>query len=125
MMANPLIRSVLRMAIGLLVLLTIGGALAQGNDFGAGVMMGGVVMLLSFMLGGRLVSKLSDAASAGVVGGGGGVAMVKLPVLVLAIWALVERFDPLAVVLGGSVVTIAIVLVASGEVMRQVPEETA
>ena len=117
------IRSVFRMATGLLSLLVMGAWMIVDSDAGFGVLMGGVVMLLSFAFGGWTVRRVSEAAEAGMTGGAGGLAMVKLPALVMAIWMLLERFDPISVVVGGSVVTIAVVLQASIESMSTVPEE--
>ena len=117
------IRSVFRMATGLLLLLVVGAWGWQGSDAGFGVLMGGVVMLLSFAFGGWTVRRVGEAAEAGMTGGASGLTMVKLPALVIAIWMLLERFDPIAVVVGGSVVTIAVVLQASIESMSTVPEE--
>ncbi len=117
------IRSVFRMATGLLLLLVVGAWQLVSVDAGFGVLMGGVVMLLSFAFGGFTVRRVSQAAEAGMTGGASGLAMVKLPALVMALWMLLERFDPISVVIGGSVVTIAVVLQASFETLSTVPEE--
>lgn len=123
MIKTPLIRSVLSLAIGLLAALTLGGTMVMDGGFGLGVLMGGVVMVLSFLMGGRTVQRVSEAVEAGRTGGAAGVAMIKLPLLVLAVWMLLERFDPMAVALGGSVVVVAVVLVASAEALRAAPKE--
>lgn len=117
------IRSVFSMAIGLLSLLSVGAWAVVGANAALGVLLGGVVMLLSFALGGLAVRRLSQAAEAGMTGGGAGLSMLKLPALVMAIWLLLERFDPIAVVIGGSVVMISVVLQASLETLSAVPED--
>jgi hypothetical protein len=111
------------MAIGLLSLLSVGAWAVVGANAALGVLLGGVVMLLSFALGGLAVRRLSQAAEAGMTGGGAGLSMLKLPALVMAIWLLLERFDPIAVVIGGSVVMISVVLQASLETLSAVPED--
>jgi hypothetical protein len=43
----------------------------------------------------------------------------------MAIWMLLDRFDPISVVTGGSVVMFAVVLVAAAEAWRSVPKEVS
>ena len=117
------IRSVFSMAIGLLSLLVMGAWLVIGVNAGLGVLMGGVVMLLSFALGGLAVRRVSQAAEAGMTSGAAGLSVLKVPALVMAIWMLLQHFDPIAVVIGGSVVMISVVLQASLEILNTVPED--
>ena len=55
--------------------------------------------------------------------GAAGLSVLKVPALVMAIWMLLQHFDPIAVVIGGSVVMISVVLQASLEILNTVPED--
>jgi hypothetical protein len=49
--------------------------------------------------------------------------MLKIPALMLAIWMLLKYFDPIPVVVGGSVVVAAVVMQAALEILRPTPEK--
>ena len=117
------IRSVFRLAIGLLIVLVVGAWQVVSMDAAQGVLMGGVVMLASFAMGGLTVRRVSQAAEAGMTGGAAGLTAIKLPVLILAIWMLLKHFDPIPVVVGGSVVMVAIVMQAALEILHPTPEK--
>ena len=74
-----------------------------------------VVMFLSFLGGGWSVHRIGQAASAGATGGAAAIVILKLPILCIALWTLFTHFDPMAVVAGGSVVMVSIVLAAALE----------
>jgi hypothetical protein len=123
MTKNTMIASVIRRALGLLI---IGVVIAFfGFDAGTaqGVLGGGVVMILSFFAGGFAVQRIGEAAAAGFTGGAAGVVVLKLPVLGLAIWALMTHFGPLAVVAGGCVVVTAIVFSGVSELVMPISRE--
>lgn len=117
------IRSVFQLAIGLLMLLVVGAWQLVDMDAAQGVLMGGVVMLVSFALGGLTARRVGQAAEAGMKGGAAGLTVLKIPALILAIWMLLKHFDPISVVVGGSVVMVAVVMQAALEIMRPTPEK--
>ena len=117
------IRSVFRLAIGLLIVLVVGAWQVVSMDAAQGVLMGGVLMLASFAMGGLTVRRVSQAAEAGMTGGAAGLTAIKIPVLIVAIWMLLKHFDPIPVVVGGSVVMVAIVLQAAREILHPTPEK--
>ena len=117
------IRSVFRLAIGLLIVLVVGAWQMVSMDAAQGVLMGGVLMLASFAMGGLTVRRVSQAAEAGMTSGAAGLTAIKIPVLIVAIWMLLKHFDPIPVVVGGSVVMVAIVLQAALEILHPTPEK--
>jgi hypothetical protein len=119
------IYSVFRTAAGLLIVLVMGAWQLVSAQAAMGVLMSGLVLMGSFAMGGWTVKRVSQAAEAGMTGGGIALALVKVPALLLAIWMLLDRFDPISVVTGGSVVMFAVVLVASAEARRSVPKEVS
>ena len=115
MTTAPMIRSVIRLAVGLLLVGVVVAQVSAGREVAAGVLGGGVVMFLSFLGGGWSVHRIGQAASAGATGGAAAIVILKLPILCIALWTLFTHFDPMAVVAGGSVVMISIVLAAALE----------
>jgi hypothetical protein len=108
MRQEPMIRKVMWLAtVGLMVGVSI-AAITFDMDVASGVLAGGLLMYGSFIFGGWAVSKMEHGASHGAAG----LVTMKLPVLGLAIWTLFGHFDPLAVVIGGSVMVGSIVLAA-------------
>ena len=99
------------------------GSVAAFAWFGVGealgVVAGGVVMLLSFVGGGWSLQRAGQAAAGGSARLAAGLVVLKLPILGLALWMLFQRFDPIAVVAGGSVVMVSIF--ASAVVQAAVP----
>ena len=110
-----MIRSVIRLTVGLLLLGVVVAEVTVGRDVATGVLGGGIVMFLSFLGGGWSVHRIGQAASAGATGGAAALVILKLPILCIALWTLFKHFDPMAVVAGGSVVMISIVLAAALE----------
>lgn len=119
---NP-IRSVFRLAIGLLMVLAVGAWQLFDVDAAQGVLMGGVLMLTSFALGGLTVRRVSQAAEAGIKAGAAGLTVLKIPALIVAIWMLLKHFDPIPVVVGGCVVMVAVVMQAALEILLPTPEK--
>jgi hypothetical protein len=119
----PMIRSVIRLAIGLLIVGVIAAEFSVGRDAALGVLGGGLVMILSFVGGGWAVHRLGQAAEAGMSGGAAGVVVLKLPALGLAIWTLFKHFDPIAVVAGGSVVMLGLVFVGIAQMTAPLRKE--
>ncbi len=115
MTTAPMIRSVIRLTVGLLLLGVVVTEVTIGRDVATGVLGGGIVMFLSFLGGGWSVHRIGQAASAGATGGAAALVILKLPILCIALWTLFKLFDPMAVVAGGSVVMISIVLAAALE----------
>ena len=115
MTTAPMIRSVIRLTVGLLLLGVVVAEVTIGRDVATGVLGGGIVMFLSFLGGGWSVHRIGQAASAGATGGAAALVILKLPILCIALWTLFKLFDPMAVVAGGSVVMISIVLAAALE----------
>ena len=104
------IRRVVRTAIQLLAVAVVLSTALVGTAFGASVLAGGVVMLASFGVSALMARRVSAAVEKGHTSGASGATMIKLPVLMLVIWALFERFDVLGVVVGGSVMVAAVVI---------------
>jgi hypothetical protein len=77
-------------------------------ELASGILAGGLLMFGSFIFGCWAVSKMGNGASHGAVG----LVTMKLPVLGLGVWTLFGYFEPLAVVIGGSVMVGSIVLAA-------------
>ena len=123
MKTPPMIRRIIPIAIGLLA----AGAVAAFAWFGAGeaigVFAGGVVMLLSFVGGGWSLQRAGQAAAGGSARLAAGLVVLKLPILGMALWMLFQRFDPLAVVAGGSVVMVSIFVSAVVQAAVPVREE--
>ncbi len=108
MRQDPMIRRVMWLATaGLMVGVSV-AAIVFDMELASGILAGGLLMFGSFIFGCWTVSKMGTAGSHGAAG----LVAMKLPVLGLAIWTLFGHFDPLAVVLGGSVMVVSIVLVA-------------
>jgi len=111
MIASTPIRSVYRVAIGLLVVLVLGSRMLVDGSFSQGVLMGGLAMLGSFSLGGWLIRRASTSAHRGAAGAAL-LMMLKLPLLGIVLWQLLTHFDVLGVVLGGSIVTASVLIQA-------------
>jgi hypothetical protein len=110
MIKTPMIRSIIQLAVCLLAVGALAALVFVGKDAGLGVLCAGLVMMGSFIFGGWTASRIGQMASAGVSAGAAMVAMLKLPVLGLSLWMLFKHFDPFAVVAGGSVVVVSIIL---------------
>ena len=119
MKETPMIRSLVRLSIGLILVGVVSAQLAFGHDAAMGVLWGSVVMFASFLFGGWSLRRFGES--------GGGVAsamtVLKLPVLCLVLWKSFHYFDPLSVIAGGSVVMLSIVLSAIFSVARPVGKE--
>jgi hypothetical protein len=110
MIKTPMIRSIIQLAVGLLSIGVLVAFIFVDGDAALGMLASGLVMMGSFVFGGWTVARIGQMASAGVSAGAAVVAVLKLPVLGLSLWMLFKNFDPLAVVAGGSVVMMSIVL---------------
>ena len=110
MIKTPTIRSIFQLAVGLLSVGVLGTFVFMGQDVALGVLCSGLVMMGSFTFGGWTAARIGQMANAGASSGAALVAMLKLPVLGLSLWMLFKHFDPLAVVAGGSVVVVSIVV---------------
>ena len=102
------IRTVALSALSLLVAFALAGMAYGGPGFALGVLASGLVMLGSLGLGALLVDR---AAATGSVGASLLITF-KLPLVGIAVWLLLQRFPPLAVVAGGSVLVTAILLLS-------------
>jgi hypothetical protein len=108
MRQDPMIRRVMWLAtVGLMVGVSI-AAMVFDMKLAAGILAGGLLMFGSFIFGCWAVSKMGTGASRGAAG----LVAMKLPILGLGIWTLFGHFEPLAVVIGGSVMVGSIVLAA-------------
>ena len=96
---------------------------AYGQDIALGVLGGGLVMFLSFVGGGWAVHRVGQAAEQGFQRGAAALVVLKLPILFAALWMLFQRFDPIAVVVGGSAVMLSIVLSAVFEMANPIRKE--
>jgi hypothetical protein len=115
---DPMIRSITRLAVGLLI---VGAAVAAGiggPTSAAGFIGGGLVMTGSFLFGGMTAARLGELARAGHSSRASLLVALKLPVLGLSLWALFKHFEPIAVVAGGSIVIVSIVLATLLEPVR-------
>jgi hypothetical protein len=101
---------VVRTALGLLVAVVAVGSLIGGADFGAAALAGGVAMLGSFGFSALIARRVSTAVENGFSAGAGGMVLIKVPVLMIVLWAMFERFDVFGVVAGGCVVVLAIIV---------------
>lgn len=110
MIKTPMIRSILQLAVGLLLVGTVGAFIFVDQDAALGVLCAGLVMMGSFLFGGWTAARLGQMATSGVSGGAALLVVLKLPVLGLSLWVLFKHFDPFAVVAGGSVVVLSIFL---------------
>ena len=99
------LRPILLKAVALLLGGTGLAAWAADHRFALGFLLSGLLMTGSLGLGWFLTRNPDRPLTA--------LASLKLPVLGLGIWTLLQRFDVLAVVLGGSVLIAAIVLHAA------------
>lgn len=102
------IRTVALSTLALLVAFTAGGAVYGGGLFALGVALSGLVMLGSLGLGALLVGRASASGSVG----SSLLVTLKMPLVGVAVWLLLQRFPPLAVMFGGSVLVIAILLLS-------------
>ena len=126
MMTQPTIRSILRWSGALLGTLVLVAFVVSGRDDALGVLVSGLVMLTSFMVGVRLTNRLGNAISAGASVRASALVMIKLPVLCVLIWALLTYFPPLSVVIGGSTVILAVLVQAGADMTRaRVPRAEA
>ncbi len=123
MNTTPMIRRIIPLSVGLIALGATAGAVWFSANAALGVAGGGVVMLLSFIGGGWSLHRAGQAAAHGSTRMAAGLVLLKLPVLGLALWWLFQRFDPIAVVAGGSVVMVSIVLSALAETVGLVRKE--
>jgi hypothetical protein len=101
---------VIRTAMGLLVVAVSLGGVFAGVGFAQSVLAGGLAMLASFGASVWLSRRVTAAVEQGFSTGASGLILVKLPVLVIVLWGLFERFDVLGVVLGGCVMVSAVVI---------------
>jgi hypothetical protein len=101
---------VIRTAMGLLVVAVSLGGVFAGVGFAQSVLVGGLAMLASFGASVWLSRRVTAAVEQGFSTGASGLILVKLPVLVIVLWGLFERFDVLGVVLGGCVMVSAVVI---------------
>ena len=74
------------------------------------VFVGGLAMLASFGASVWLSRRVTAAVEQGFSTGAAGLILVKLPVLIIVLWGLFDRFDVLGVVLGGCVMVSAVVI---------------
>jgi hypothetical protein len=123
MTKNTTIVSVIRWAVGLLTIGVVIAFFGFDADTAQGVLGGGVVMILSFFAGGFAAQRTGEAAAAGFTGGAVGLVVLKLPVLGLAVWALMTHFGPIAVVAGGCVVVMAAVFSGVSELVSPISRE--
>jgi len=110
MIKTPMIRSILQLAVGLLLAGTVGAFIFVDQDAALGVLCAGLVMMGSFIFGGWTAARLGKMATSGSSAGAALLVVLKLPVLGLSLWVLFKHFDPFAVVAGGSVVVLSIFL---------------
>ena len=120
---TPMIRRIMRLSVGLLIVGVVCAQMLYGQDIAFGVLGGGFVMFLSFIGGGWAVHRVGQAAEQGFKRGAAALVVLKLPVLFGALWMLFQRFDPFAVVAGGSVVMLSIVLSAVFEMANPIRKE--
>lgn len=115
---DPMIRSISRLAVGLLIVGSAVAAAFAGPSAAAGFVGGGLAMMASFWFGGVAASRLGQMADAGLNPKASLLVVMKLPVLGLILWTLFKNFEPLAVVAGGSIVIVSIVLATFLEPVR-------
>ena len=120
---TPMIRRIIRLSVGLLIAGVVCAHVTVGQEAALGVLSGGLVMFLSFIGGGWAVHRVGQAAEQGFKRGAAGLVVLKLPLLCIAIWTLFQHFDPIAVVAGGSVVMLSIVLSAVLETAYPIGKE--
>ena len=106
---HSLIAEIRSLALILLALFVAGSIGLIDVGFGLGVALGGATMLGSFEIGNRMVVRLGQQVQAGLSPKAAGLVLFKLPVVGAVLWLLLTRFDPYAIVLGGSVVVLAII----------------
>lgn len=123
MNASPTIRRIIGISLVLLSAGVISSLYVWGSTTAYGVLGGGAVMFLSFLGGGWAIHRAGQAASMGAGRAATGLVLLKLPVLGCALWMLFQRFEPVAVVAGGSVVLLSIVLSAMVQIALPVGEE--
>ena len=119
MKATPMIRSLIRLSIGLIVLGVVVAQLTYGRDAALGVLWGGIVMFSSFLVGGWTLRNFGESGQ----GGASALTVLKLPLLCLVLWKSFHYFEPVSVIAGGSVVMLSIVLSAVFDVARPVEKE--
>lgn len=110
MATSATIPRVIRTAMGLLVVAVSLGGVFAGVGFAQSVLAGGLAMLASFGASVWLSRRVTAAVEQGFSTGASGLILVKLPVLVIVLWGLFDRFDVLGVVLGGCVMVSAVVI---------------
>ena len=115
---DPMIRSITRLAVGLLIVGAAVAAVVGGPASAAGFIGGGLVMTGSFLFGGLTAARLGEMARAGHSPRAALLVALKLPVLGLSLWALFKHFEPISVVAGGSIVIVSIVLATLLEPVR-------
>ena len=115
---DPMIRSISRLAVGLLIVGSAVAAAFAGPSAAAGFVGGGLAMMGSFWFGGVAANRLGQMADAGLNTKASVLVVMKLPVLGLVLWTLFKNFEPLAVVAGGSIVIVSIVLATFLEPVR-------
>jgi len=115
---DPMIRSISRLAVGLLIVGSAVAAAFAGPSVAAGFVGGGLAMMASFWFGGVAANRLGQMADAGLNSKASVLVVMKLPVLGLILWTLFKNFEPLAVVAGGSIVIVSIVLATFLEPVR-------
>jgi hypothetical protein len=97
------------LALILLALFVAGSIGWMDAGFALGVALGGATMLGSFEIGNRMVVRLGQQVAEGLSPKAAGLVLFKLPVVGAVLWLLLTRFDPYGIVLGGSVVVLAII----------------
>ncbi len=120
---TPMIRRIIRLSVGLLIAGVVYAQVTFGQDIALGVMGGGLVMFLSFVGGGWAAHRVGQSAEQGFQRGAAALVILKLPMLFGALWMLFQRFDAIAVVVGGSVVMLSIVLSAVFEMANPIRKE--
>ena len=106
---HTLIADIRILALILLALFVAGSIGLMDAGFALGVAFGGATMLGSFEIGNRMVVRLGQQVAEGLSPKAAGLVLFKLPVVGAVLWLLLTRFDPYAIVLGGSVVVLAII----------------
>lgn len=116
---DPMIRRVMWLAAFGLLAGAYASYIAFGLDSAVAFGAGGALMFGSFSFGCWVISRMGTGASSGVAA----LVSMKLPVLGLAIWALLRHFEALPVVIGGCVVMASIVVAAIMDVFAPVRTE--
>jgi hypothetical protein len=114
-----MIRKVMWLAIAGVFAGALVSLLAVGPESAKAFFAGGSLMFGSFVYGCWIVGKMGKEAPAGMAV----MVTMKLPVLGLAIWALLRHFEPLSVVMGGCVVMGSVVVTAIMDMVATIRTE--